>query len=74
MAHCIQYQRIIATKQRAEGNAEVGTSWTETKSFPADTPVYKVIEWSEQQGRGRLEITIDHTDSEYHDYDNFLPL
>lgn len=52
--------RIIATAERSGGNETVGDMWTETRSFPAETPIREIIEWAVSVNiSGRLTITPD---------------
>jgi len=39
-------RRIIAMLDRAEGNAEVGEMWTETRSFAPSDPISAVMDWA----------------------------
>ncbi len=49
---------VIAVKERASGNESVGTEWVETKSFPKDTPIEKILAWAGDY-KGRLMISWD---------------
>jgi hypothetical protein len=55
----IQYERIIAVKERASGNEFVGTEWIETASFDKETPISRIIEWAGEY-EGRLMIAVDN--------------
>lgn len=48
--------RIIAMLDRAEGNASVGTMWTETRSFDASEPISALIAWADTK-RVRFNTT-----------------
>ena len=61
--------RIIAMLDRAEGNAEVGEMWTETRSFDSEAPISAVMDWAIGKGAkyphgavGNLRIQIDEAD------------
>lgn len=41
--------RIIAMLDRAEGNASIGTMWTETRSFDANDPISALIAWADSK-------------------------
>jgi len=52
--------RIIATAERSAGNDSVGSMWSDTRSFPSDTPMREIIEWAGSVGiSGRLILTVD---------------
>jgi len=58
--------RVIATAERSAGNESVGTMWTETKSFPSETPIKDIMDWANSvQISGKLIITPD-LDTEIH--------
>ena len=40
--------RVIAIKERADGNAAVGTVWVETAIFDTETRLGQVLEWAAQ--------------------------
>lgn len=52
-----KYQRIVAISERSAGNESVGDMWLETKTFDKETPISKIIDWSNPSGK--LIITID---------------
>jgi len=54
---------IIAVQECSKGNAESGVNWLEAKAFSADTPISKVLDWSDELNvtRGRLILTVDKT-------------
>ncbi len=56
--HQYDYTNIIAIKEKVDGNAEVGTMWTETASFDKNTPIKDIIEWAKDVD-GKLIISID---------------
>lgn len=58
---------VIALKEQASGNAEVGTVWTDTAIFDDKDPIMDILNWAakmskskyEEAGRyGRIVITI----------------
>lgn len=57
--------RIIAQFKRSTGNAEVGESWTESKSFEIEDKISDIYKWvqevtSEQTGLGvDIKLTVD---------------
>ena len=54
------YTRIVAMKEKVEGNESVGTMWTETKVFTKYTRINNIIEWAADCD-GKLTITIDES-------------
>lgn len=38
--------KIVAIKERSEGNESVGTMWLETKVFEPTATVLEVLEWA----------------------------
>jgi len=63
MKYYVNYQRVIATKERSAGNETVGDIWNETKTFSPETPISKIIKWADNCS-GKLIITIDETDAD----------
>jgi len=53
-----EHSRVVAMKQKAEGNESVGTMWTDCKTFDINTPVKEIIEWA-GNSKGLLSITVD---------------
>lgn len=54
---------VIAMQEKAEGNESIGTAWTETGLFDAETPVSEILAWAEavtfshgEKPRGKLMI------------------
>lgn len=39
--------RVIAVKECADGNAEAGSNWVETKMFSSDDPISAVLDWAD---------------------------
>jgi hypothetical protein len=58
MKHYKDYKRVIATKEKSNGNDSVGDMWIETKSFDKSTEIKDIIEWAKDCS-GKLIITID---------------
>ena len=52
------YQRIIATKEMANGNDSIGSMWNETKSFDKSVPIEDIVKWADGCC-GKLIITLD---------------
>lgn len=57
------YERVVATKEKSNGNESVGDMWTETKTFSKDTAISEIIDWAKNCG-GKLIITIDEPDGD----------
>lgn len=55
-----QHSRIVAMKQKAEGNSTVGTSWTDCATFDINTPIIEIIEWA-GNSLGLLSIAVDQS-------------
>lgn len=69
--HELSFTHIIACAEQSAGNAEVGSMWLDTKSFPVDTPVSELLEWAEDKGvTGKLFITVDESSVSYREEDD----
>jgi hypothetical protein len=50
---------VVAIIERSAGNETVGDMWFETKIFDDDTPISKIVKWSDEKKRsGKLIITV----------------
>ena len=59
--------KIVAIKEKADGNESVGTMWLETKIFEEDVSVGEIIRWSQNgtmwpKSQGRLIISVPDND------------
>lgn len=54
--------KVVAIKERSDGNASVGDMWLETAIFSTNTPVGEIIEWASSKGKGKLIITTPMVD------------
>lgn len=58
MKYFKEYEKVVAIKEKSNGNESVGDMWVETKSFHKDSKIEDVIEWAKDCS-GKLVITID---------------
>jgi len=55
-----EFKEVVAIGEMSTKNANVGTSWLETKTFPHDTPIDQIMRWAFMKGiNGKLIITIN---------------
>ena len=57
--------KIVAIKERSDGNESVGNMWLETGIFDPTTPVRDIVMWAENMGPGKLILTTAHEDIRY---------
>lgn len=56
------YTKVVAIVERARGNETVGQMWLETKTFPKETSIEKIIEWAKDRDcDGKLILTVDES-------------
>ena len=57
------YERIIAVKEKSNGNESVGDMWIETKTFSKHTAISLIMDWAKDCS-GKLTITVDEADAD----------
>jgi len=65
------FTHIVAVGEKSGGNESVGDMWLETKVFPKETTMEKIIFWAKKVDiSGRLIITVAEPSKETNDAKN----